>query len=120
MQLVVIAIIAAVVTVPVVLLVPRVRQSPTFDRILWVATWLLSFLGSWYAVGNSPTPPESFAFADVPLMVALIGAGAGALLLNFVLWLLDRFAPPELPESQLDAADGVVNNGDQSQPPDFS
>ena len=117
-QLIVIAVIAAAVTAPVVLFIPRVRQSPTFDRILWIATWLLSFAGGWYAVGNAgdaSTTPGNLMFADVPLLNASIGAVAGALLLNAILWLMDRLTPPEILEHELDDTSAIVNEAEQAE-----
>ena len=117
-QLVVLAVIAAAVTAPIVLFIPRVRQSPAIDRILWIATWLLSFAGGWYAVGNaddtSPAP-GNFVFAQVPLLNAFVGAIAGALLLNAILWLMDRLAPPEILEHELDDTSAIVNESEQAE-----
>lgn len=99
LELLVIAVIAALVTVPVVWLVPRARHSFVFDRVLWSATWLLSFLSGWYALGNfSDVPPglSSLMIAQVPVLTVLVGAAAGAILLNGLLWLMDRLAPPEI------------------------
>jgi hypothetical protein len=115
-QLIVIAVIAAAVTAPVVLFIPRVRQSPAFDRILWIATWLLSFAGGWYAVGNAgdaSSVPGNLVFAEVPLLNAFVGAIAGALLLNAILWLMDRLAPPEILEHELEDASATVDEAEQ-------
>ncbi len=103
LQFAVMAVVAALFTVPAVLLIPRARTSPAFDRFLWVGTWLLAFLSAWLAIGymgtSSPQPitlpPE---FDDVPLVPIIVGAAAGALVLNVLLWVLDRLAPPEVEE----------------------
>lgn len=83
---------AFLATVPVVLLIPRARTSPGFDRLLWAATLVVGFLLAWVAVamagdaGTFSTP----AVGDTPIVPALIGALAGALAINVPLWFADR------------------------------
>jgi hypothetical protein len=96
-QFLIFAIIAAAVTVPSVILIPRARKSPLFDIVLWGATWLLAFLGE----ASAPTyfPSDSPLFSQwlvdqTPIIPTLIGALVGALSINVVLWLMDRFSPP--------------------------
>jgi hypothetical protein len=94
-QFVLMAVVAAIVTLPIVRFVPRVRQSPVFDRVLWGATWLLAFLGAWYTADNyGGAPLATLAlndFAPVAGGAITLGAIAGALSLNVLLWLMDRF-----------------------------
>jgi len=100
-QFAILGVIAIVVTAPVVVFVPRARQSIWFDRVLWLGTLVLSFLAGGYAIGNfndATSPLESVMIGDVPVLVAVVGAGAGALGLNLVLWLMDRFTPVEIEE----------------------
>jgi len=113
MQFLILALVALVVTVLTIKLIPRARQSPLFDRVLWGATWLLSFLSAWYAVGQlkSDVPLASLdlgAFAQVAGASIVIGALGGALSINVVLWLIDRLNPPsaeEAPDAQNLSAD---------------
>jgi len=108
-QFLIIAVVAAIVTVPTVKFIPRARQSPLFDRVLWGATWLLAFLGAWYAIDNyvSGAPLATLAldaFARTAGSARILGALAGALSLNVLLWLMDRFLavePEEISESDL-------------------
>ena len=102
-QFLIVAIVAAIVTLPIVKLIPRARQSPMFDRVLWGATWLLAFLGAWYAVDNyvSGVPLATLAldeFARAASSAIIVGALVGALSLNVLLWLMDRFAVIESDE----------------------
>jgi hypothetical protein len=107
-QFAIMAIVAAIVTVPTVKFIPRARQSPVFDRVLWGATWLLAFLGAWYAVdkyaGGAPLatlPLEEFARVAGGAIV--VGAVVGAIMLNALLWLMDRFMavePDEIGEGE--------------------
>ncbi len=103
-QFFVLALIAALVAIPCVLWIPRQRQSPWFDRVLWISTWLLAllsasaapkYLGAFAALNN-------LVIADLPFLPTLIGAGVGALLIPLTLWLLDRVSAPEM-EPELDA-----------------
>lgn len=107
-QFLIIAIAAAIVTVPIVKFTPRARQSPMFDRVLWGATWLLAFLGAWYAadnyVGGAPlTTLPLEEFARVAGGAIIVGAVVGAVMLNALLWLMDRFfavEPDEIGEGE--------------------
>ncbi|MBI5032017.1 MAG: hypothetical protein HZB51_15910 [Chloroflexi bacterium] len=96
----VMAIEAILVTVPSVLLIPRARQSPLFDRVLWIATWLLAFLGAWGAPSYFSANPSfnTLIFADVVIIPTMIGALVGALSINVLLWLMDRFSGPATEE----------------------
>jgi hypothetical protein len=93
MQFLVMAVVALLVTIPVVLLVPRARASITFDLLLWAATLVVGFLLAWVVVGNTKSAGISaiFIIADTPMLPAIVGALAGALALNLPLWLADRF-----------------------------
>ncbi len=103
LQFAVMALISALFTIPVVLLIPRARTAPLFDRLLWLATWLLAFLCAWLAIGysgNASLEPvtDPADIGQLPLVPIAVGAAAGALVLNALLWLLDRLAPPEVEE----------------------
>ncbi|MBM3128552.1 MAG: hypothetical protein FJ009_07990 [Chloroflexi bacterium] len=123
-QFLMLALVALVVTALAIKFVPRARQSPLFDRVLWGATWLLAFVCAWYAVGQvkSDAPLASLgldAFAQVAGAALVIGALGGALSLNLVLWLIDRLNPAEADETQ-DAdvpADAPLEN-ETPAPPD--
>lgn len=118
-QLVIVALLAVVVTLPIVLLIPRQRQSPIFDRVLWGGTWLLAVLGAFAA--PSYVPPDFIVsnvfVADLPAIPTLIGAVVGALSINGVLVLLDHFSPPEVAEKFFEEEENVArtDNSDQSQ-----
>lgn len=86
------AVVALVVTAPVVLLIPRARTSPGFNLLLWAATLIVGFLLAWVVVamaGDAGTLSAP-AIGDTPLVPALIGALGGALAINVPLWLADR------------------------------
>lgn len=95
-QFIITAVIAMIVTAPSILLIPRARKSPAFDRVLWAATWALAFLGEWSApsyLGNAAALNQ-WVIEQLPLLPVVIGAIVGALSLNLLLWLMDRFSPP--------------------------
>jgi hypothetical protein len=114
-QILLLAILSMIVTVPAVLFIPRARQSPLFDRILWGATWLLALIGALVTptnlVGNSA---DTWVVEQLPVLSTLIGAVAGALSLNIILWLLDRFDRPleetEFGEEPEDPKEKVKSN----------
>lgn len=96
-QLIILIVMAALVTPLAVSYIPRARHSPTFDRLLWAATFVLGFLGGWFAIGYGSQYREldvlnDLLIAEVPVMVVLIGAAAGAFALNLSLWVIDRFS----------------------------
>lgn len=96
----VLLVVAAAVTLPVVVLTPRQRQSAAFDRLLWLATAFVAFLGAilGYAFGGGGADTSGqFVIGGIPLLPALAGALAGALLTNLPLLLLDRFERREEP-----------------------
>jgi hypothetical protein len=93
------AALAIVVTLPTVLLIPRARQSPVFDRVLWFGTWFIALLGAWFALGNLSLPAlNGLVVGGVLVVPALIGAAAGALILNGLLWGMDTFGRGQLEE----------------------
>ncbi len=100
-QFLIMAVVAVLVSALTIRLVPRARQSPVFDRVLWVATWLLAFLGAWSAPSYIATdsPLSSLVIAQVSVFPTLIGAGVGALSINLLLWLMDRFSQPSVEPS---------------------
>jgi hypothetical protein len=114
-QILLLAILSVIVTVPAVLFIPRARQSPLFDRILWGATWVLALIGALvtptYLVGNSM---DTWVVAQLPVVSTSIGAVAGALSLNGILWLLDQFDRPleetEFGEEQGDPKEEAQSN----------
>jgi hypothetical protein len=92
-QFLVMAVVATLVTIPVVLLIPRARASTSFDRLLWAATIVVGFLVAWVAVAmaKDANTMDAFAVGDTPVLPVIVGALAGALALNLPLWLADRF-----------------------------
>ena len=105
-QFAVIAVIALAVTIPIVRMIPRARQSPAFDRLLWASTFVIAFLGSWAALGYVSSDSNLAALnnvvvADTPIMAVLAGALAGALFLNVILWIMDRFSQPALDDGDM-------------------
>ncbi len=109
-----VAVVAAVVTLPVVRLIPRARQSNAFDMVLWFATWLLAF----FMASSAPTyfpadsPLKSFEIVQVAVIPTFIGAMVGALLVNVPLWIIDRFSAPVVddePEMLMDSAEQQMN-----------
>jgi hypothetical protein len=122
-QFLIIAVAAAIVTLPIVTLIPRARQSPTFDRVLWGATWLLAFLGAWYAVGNLNTdsPLSTLKLEDFVRAAGgaiIIGTVVGALSLNALLWLMDRFTAfeAEQPDADMSAPNKVEDDDERTHP----
>lgn len=103
-QFLVTAALSIVATVPTVRLIPRARQSPVFDRVLWFGTWFIALLGAWFALGNLSLPTlNGLILGDVPVVPALIGAVGGAIILNGLLWGMDTFGRGQ-PEDE--AVDG--------------
>lgn len=109
------ALISALFAVPAVLLIPRARTSRAFDRLLWVGTWMMAFLCAWLAIGYSGsgslepiTNPSDIG--RLPLVAIAVGAATGAVLLNALLWLLDRLAPPEAEEEVTTEEQGEEDN----------
>ena len=110
-QFVVTAATSVVVTIPVVLLIPRARQSSQFDRVLWLGTWAIAMLGTWYTLGNVQIPSlDVLTAGDVSIVRALAGGAAAALILNGLLWGIDRFEHPqaELEEEEAETGDGSL------------
>ena len=99
-QLGILAFVSTVVTIPCVILIPRARQSRDFDRVLWLATWVLAFLGAWGAPGFVPAdlPLSNIVIENLTLIQVVVGALAGALSINLLLWVLDRFEQPSMEE----------------------
>ena len=74
------------------MLIPRARQSPTFDRVLWVGTAAFAFLAAWFVLGNlsaNLTALNGLVIGQVAVIPALLGAAVGAFALNGLLWLMD-------------------------------
>lgn len=122
-QFLVLALIALIVTAITIKLIPRARQSPWFDRVLWLATWLLAFVGAWYAVGQLQTAVPFAAmswdaFAQTAGVSIAIGTVGGALALNVALWLIDRLMPlvvDEMPEmAEDDRTDDASSQSSES------
>jgi hypothetical protein len=98
-QFIVSAVISVLVTLPAVVLIPRARQSPTFDRVLWVGTAAFAFVAAWFVLGNlSPNLPalNGLVIGEVAVIPALVGAAIGAFALNGLLWLMDFSSRPEM------------------------
>lgn len=109
-QFLVLALVALIVSALAIKLIPRARQSFVFDRVLWGATWLLSFVCAWYAVGQLKTDAplatlDGAAFARVAGASIVLGALGGALALNLALWLIDRLIPLAAEELPPEAED---------------
>jgi hypothetical protein len=125
-QFVIMAIVSTAVTIPAVWLIPRARQSPVFDRVLWIATWVLAFLGaysapSYFGAGSSL---NSFVIGDLAIAPMVTGAVVGALSINGLLWLMDRFGGTSVDENataeelgQTEEQDGGTNPGDSNPHP---
>jgi hypothetical protein len=116
-QFLILAVVSLAVTALTIKFIPRARQSPVFDRVLWGATWLLAFVCAWYAVGQIKTdaPLATMgwdAFAQTAGASIIIGALGGALALNVALWLIDRLNPPEV-----DAPDAVAEARGEEETP---
>lgn len=114
-QFLVTAVISILVTLPAVLLIPRVRQSPLFDRVLWVGTWGMAFLAASFVLGNLSAALSSLdvlILGEVSVIPALLGAAVGAFALNGLLWLMDRFS-----RSQLDEDAPLEESDDSSDSP---
>jgi hypothetical protein len=110
-------VIALLVTPLAVSYIPRARQSLLFDRMLWVATPVLGFLGAWFALGYLSQFQQlaflnDFDIGDVPVMTALIGAVVGEFGLNLSLWVLDRFARPAVAEETSEEEPGQAAESD--------
>ncbi|CAG0939812.1 hypothetical protein ANRL1_00005 [Anaerolineae bacterium] len=114
-QFVVLAIVAVAATLPAVLLIPRARQSPAFDRVLWGATWLLAFFSALAAPGYiaADALPIRWIIGEVAMMPALIGAVVGAFAINLALWLMDHFSQSPLEESDIDEEENVGDDSTQ-------
>ncbi len=126
-QFFVTAVISILVTVPAVLLIPRARQSPLFDRVLWIGTGLLAFLSASFVLGNLREALASLSgwvIGETPVIPALIGAAVGAFALNGLLWAMDWFgrssveenAAPAGADENVDAGAGESAEEDSSSP----
>jgi hypothetical protein len=92
-----------VISVPILFLVPRSRQSQAFDRLLWSATFILGCVGAWLALEWAGIDIAGRSAAGlVPIILGTLG---GALGLNLLLWAMDRIAPPEIEVVQDDEAE---------------
>ena len=103
------ALISVLVTLPAVLLIPRARQSPTFDRVLWAGTVAFAFLTAWFVLGNlaANLPAlNGLVIGEVAVIPALLGAAVGAFALNGLLWLMDSAGRSEVEDdAELDELD---------------
>ena len=120
----ILALVSAAVTIPAVLLIPRARQSPVFDRVLWIATWVLAFLGangapSYFEPGSSL---NKFVIGDLAIVPGVTGAIVGALSINGLLWLMDRFGGTSIEQDatekelkQTEEQNGGIDPGDSNQ-----
>jgi hypothetical protein len=124
-QWLVLAAISALVTFLAIRFIPRDRQSPLFDWVLLGGTWLLAFFGALSAPNYIPanSPLNDYVIAGIRWIPLLIGAAVGALSINILLWLIDRFSQPtiedntemESPESEDGGESGA--GGAESEPP---
>ena len=123
-QFIVSAAISILVTLPAVLLIPRARQSPTFDRVLWVGTAAFAFICAWFVLGNlsaSLSALNGLVIGEVAVIPALIGAAIGAFALNGLLWLMDSAGRSQMEDdpvldelSQDEASPSASNQEGQS------
>lgn len=126
-QIAFIAIISAVLTIPAVLFIPRARQSPAFDMFLWIATWVIGFLGAWAMLGYTTAPGADFALnryrvADVPFLTILVGVAGGIIFLHLVLLGLDRLAHPAAEMDDLEDMESreIAPEPESNMPPESS
>ena len=113
------AVFSAIFTFLAVWFIPRARQSPMFDRVLWGGTWLLAFLGAESAPNYIPanSPLNDYVIADIRWIPLLIGAAVGALSINLLLWVIDRFSQPTIEDdSNVESQEGE-DGGTESEPP---
>jgi len=118
-QFLIFALVSVGLTIPAVLLIPRARQSPMFDRVLWGATWLLGFLSAWAAPHYFQADAlNAIVIGEVNLIPTVISAAVGVLSINGVLWVLDRLSPPEFNAAEESAdvseAENVSESGESS------
>jgi hypothetical protein len=111
---------AMAATIPAVLFIPRKRQSQFFDRVLWGATWVLAIIGAdalpdW--IGND-SPLNSMMIAQIRIVSIGLGAILGALSINLLLWLIDRFSAPDIDADDVEDpdADTLSTHPDHSSP----
>jgi hypothetical protein len=99
--------------------IPRSRQSPVFDLVLWGATWLLAFLGTQSAPNYIPanSPLNDYVIAGIHWVPMLIGAVIGALSINGLLWVIDRFSQPLIEDELESTGLEEENGGADSEPP---
>ncbi len=107
LQLVILFVVALVITVPVMLLFRHARQSPVFDRILWVATWGIAFVGGWLGIGYLGGNPNLGALSnlivgELPIVPVVLGAVGGVLVLHLILWVMDHLERPVIEEEDDD------------------
>jgi hypothetical protein len=93
-EIAVMLIASAVTTLLAVRLVPRARQSPAFDRLLWIGTLMVALLGGWLALDSFGPPVSDLAIGDVLWLSIVLGSAGGAFALNLLLWLLDLIDRP--------------------------
>ena len=108
---------AAVVTPFPVLLIPRLRESPVFNALLWAATFVTAFLSAWLATGLTTMVElpalRAWMIVQVPVLAALIGAVVGGLAVNLPLWIMDRFAQSEYDEDAAPFESTSSSNGER-------
>lgn len=96
-QLVIMVVFAAILTPPSLLLIPHARQSASFDRLLAISTFLIAFLGEWLVASQWVPETPSLEIGGVTVLPILAGGLGAVVILNLVLWLLDRLDQPEVP-----------------------
>ncbi len=113
----ILAVIAVVISVPTVLLIPHARQSPVFNRLLWIATFAIAFLGGWLGLGyadSSWASAMTFTVADIPVFPVIVGEVGSVIALNLLLLLLDLFDRPPEEAGQIDDEPPLPDNSDQT------
>ncbi len=109
------ALFSIIVTPIVILLIPRERHSPGFDRLLWAATPVVAFLCGWYAFGMADPdhPLGGVLFMGIPVLMVAIGVLVGAMAVNLPLWILDRFEHPGIDQEQWEWEDELEEESEQ-------
>jgi hypothetical protein len=119
-QFLVMAVVASLVTIPIVLLIPRARTSPVFDRLLWAATLVVGFLAAWVTVAMAKDAGtlNAVAVGDTAILPVIIGALGSALVLNLPLWLADLFGGSGGEETDAPTSPDTSMAAGEEKPPD--
>jgi hypothetical protein len=102
--LLIVALIAAVITI---LVIPRQKRAMPFELVMWAATWVVATLSAWLALGAVDSLAALnglalFPVAEIPLLPPVLGAFGGALVLTVPLWLMDHFGVNDVTDIEED------------------